>query len=93
MLLIDFSRILESGVILLDRLDYDIFILPQNKRAQELYSELEKILNREAVTDNITQLIEFLNQYEEEILELDALAIQTVYNEGDGDEKEKEEPT
>ena len=74
MLLKDFGDVIERAKIAQDRLDYIIYQLPFNMRAQFLYKELGYLLKQEAVTDNVTKLISFIKDNEQEITELDDLA-------------------
>ena len=91
MLLREFSNVLELAMILEDRIDFAVYMLPESTRAQKLLSELGHILDKEAVTDNINTLKQFIAMNSEEIEELDEIARKKIEENPNG--KEKEKPT
>jgi len=68
-----------------------VYMCPDNLRAQELLDNLAKLLDKEAVTDNIDQLKKFIQKNSDEILDLDMQAMRKAnqMEEANANEKEK----
>ncbi len=67
------ATVLEKALILEERIDYAGYIL-EEQRALELLTNLKFLLDSEATTVNISNVKDFIEEHEEEILRFDQRA-------------------